>query len=107
MSFPVLNAVAEREVERAIRYYLIEAGQAIAADFYTAFVNARNHVAEFPHSGSTRYGEMIGAPLLRSWRLKRFPYVMFYVVHETQIEIIHLLHLHSDISKHLQDEDQT
>ena len=106
MKYPILNSAAEREVEKALRHYLLEAGEALGSRFFTEFLEALDHIAKFPLSGSSRYGAVVNISNLRAWTLKKFPFVIFYVVGELQINVIHFLHQHSDIPFHLQLNDQ-
>ena len=34
MKYPILNSAAEREVEKALRHYLLEAGEALGSRFF-------------------------------------------------------------------------
>lgn len=100
-----LNVAAEGDVEKAIRYYLIEAGRDISNKFLLAFLQALEHISEFPLTGSTKYGDAIKVNALRSWHLKKFPYSVFYVVRDDEIEVSRVLHQHSDIPAHLQSDE--
>jgi toxin ParE1/3/4 len=100
----VLRAIAKREIENGFSHYLVEALVELALSFSESVDLALKHILNFPASGSRRYGEMFDNPSLRSWPLKRFPYVLFYVERSDHLEIIRLLHQHSDIPILLQDD---
>jgi toxin ParE1/3/4 len=100
----VLRAIAKREIENGFSHYLIEASVELALSFSESVDLALKHILAFPASGSRRYGEMFDIPSLRSWRLERFPYILFYVERSDHLEIIRLLHQHSDILILLQND---
>jgi toxin ParE1/3/4 len=51
----------------------------VADRFAAAVERALDHVALHPATGSLRYSQMADAPGLRSWPLRRFPYLVFHV----------------------------
>jgi toxin ParE1/3/4 len=77
---PVLpRAAANRDVEEAVDHYLTEAGEKAALGFIAALERAFGHIARHPATGSPRYAQELDLPGLRSWPLKRYPYLVFYV----------------------------
>jgi toxin ParE1/3/4 len=105
MKRAVLRSVAERDIERAFSYYMVEATIDVAIAFVDAFDVSLEHITDRPSSGSTRYGELFDNPSLRSWAMKRFPYVLFHVEHDDYLDVIRILHQHSDIPVHLRHDD--
>ena len=65
---------------------------------------AIEHLRRHPFTGSLRFAFELEIPDLRSWRLKRFPYLVFYVADDELIDIWRVLHLRRDIPAHLTDE---
>ncbi len=98
----VLREIAERDVDAAIEHYLTEAGVAVAVRFIDAMETAVHHISLHPLSGSPRYATEIDIPDLRTWTLKGFPYLVFYVVN-SQVDIWRVLHGQRDIPEWLQD----
>lgn len=71
---------------------------------FAAMVDAEfAHLQEHPGTGSPRYGLRLGIPDLRSWPLKKFPYLIFYTERDTQIEVLRVLHQAADIPTHLDE----
>lgn len=104
MKFAALKSAAERDLEGAHTYYLNEVGVGVAEKFVEAFAAAIIHLEAFPASGSTRYGELLGTPTFRSWPLRGFPYLLFYIEQDEHLDVVRLLHQNSDIFVHLLNE---
>jgi toxin ParE1/3/4 len=98
----VLREAAECDIEGGFDHYLAAAGSEVATAFVLAVDAALAHIAEFPGTGSPRYGELLDTPGLRFWLVSKFPYVLFYVERENHLDIIRVLHQHSDIPGQLQ-----
>ena len=70
---------ARRDVEEGIDYYLAEAGERTALAFVEALECAYSHISRHPATGSPYYAHELNIPGLRSWPLKRYPWLVFYV----------------------------
>ena len=92
-----LRARARRDVEAAIEHYLTEAGASVTLAFIDALEEAFRQVAEHPASGSPRYARELNLPGLRSRILSGFPYLIFYVERDTDIDVWRILHAARDI----------
>jgi toxin ParE1/3/4 len=104
---PVIpRALARRDVDAAIDYYIDEAGPAIAARFIDALEAAYRRIGEHPASGSPRYAHELALPGLRTLLLKGFPWLVFYVVREDHVDVWRVLHSHRDIPASLQDPER-
>lgn len=88
---------ADRDIDEAVAYYLAEAGDAVALGFIVAFDQAMEHICFHPATGSQRYGGISGIGELRFWTLNRFPYAVFYIECDADIEVVRVLHQSSDI----------
>lgn len=93
----VLRAVARRDVEEAVDHYAHEAGQEVALRFVDALADAYRAVAVRPSLGSPRYAQELDLPGLRSRRIRKFPYAIFYVERPDHIDIWRVLHVRRDI----------
>ena len=93
----VLRERAARDVDEAVAHYLTEAGTAVALAFTDALEEALNRIREHPASGSPRYARELSLPGLRSWILNGFPYLVFYVEREADIDVWRVLHAARDI----------
>lgn len=97
----VLREAAERDIEGGFDHYLAAAGGEVATAFVLAVDTALAHIAEFPGTGSPRYGELFDTPGLRFWLVSKFPHVIFYVERENHFDVIRVLHQYSDIPAQL------
>jgi toxin ParE1/3/4 len=105
MKSMLLRLTAERDVQAAFSHYGREAGQGVAHTFITALDTAFAHLAQFPATGSLRYGEWLDIPDLRYWSLKGFPYGIFFLEKADHVDVLRVLHLHTDIPSHFTDHD--
>ncbi len=92
-----LRSQAASDVDDAIAYLRGEKGGAVALAFIDALGAGINHIARSPHTGSLRFAYDLGIPELRAWRLKRFPYVIFYMALGDRVDIWRVLHTRRDI----------
>lgn len=94
---------ADKDIDEAIDNYRREAGEAAALGFVDALEHAYRHIARYPSSGSTRYAHELEVPGLRSWPLKRYPYVVFFVERGDQVDVWRILHAERDIPAWLRE----
>ena len=107
MAKPVrLRRLAADDVVAAVDYYVDEAGNGLAGRFIDAVERAFQHVGRHPHSGSLRFSYELDIPELRSWPLARFPYLVFYVEREREIDVWRVLHTRRDLPASLADIDE-
>lgn len=100
----VLRALARDDIARAVDWYRDHAGVDVALSLVDAVEEAVSHLALYPASGSPRYARELDIPGLRSWRLNRFPYVIFYVVVSDLVDGWRVLHAHRDIPSSLAED---
>jgi toxin ParE1/3/4 len=98
----VLRERADQDVQEAIDYYLAEGAQQAASGFVDALEQALRHMELHPASGSPRYGQELDLPGLRSWQLKGYPHLVFYVEGVDHIDVWRVLHASRDIPTWLQ-----
>jgi toxin ParE1/3/4 len=67
--------------------------------FIDALQAAVTRIAVNPGVGSPRYATTLAMPGLRSWRLTRFPYLIFYVEREHEVDLWRVLHEQRDIPR--------
>ena len=107
MAKPVrLRRLAADDVDTAIDHLLTEAGADVAVRFIDAVERAMQHVGRHPHSGSLRFSYFLDIPELRAWPLTQFPYLVFYVEHNDEIDVWRVLHTGRDIPVALADNDE-
>ena len=96
---------ARRDVDAAVDYYAGTAGRKVALGFIDALEVAYRHIARHPATGSPRYGHELDLPGLRSWPLKRYPHIVFYVEGESHIHVWRVLHAARDIPGWMRETD--
>ena len=99
----VLRERARRDVDEAVEHYVIEARAAVALAFIDALEEVCRRMAEHPASGSPRYADELGLPGLRSSVVRGFPYLVFYVEREADIDVWRVLHAARDIPAWLRE----
>lgn len=97
--------LATRDVEAAVDYYLSEGAPRAALDFIDELERAYTHLARHPGSGSSRYAFELSLPGLRSWPLRRFPFLIFYQEQTDHLDVWRVLDARTDIPAWLQDEN--
>lgn len=81
----------------AVEYYLAEDSGQVALGFIDALEQAYGRIGRHPATGSPRYAHELDLPGLCVWPLKRYPYLVFYVEREDQIDVWRVLHGQRDI----------
>ena len=102
----VLRERARRDIDEAIEHYLSEAGPAVALNFVDALDNTIRLIGERPASGSPRHAHELDIPGLRFQPVGRFPYLVFYVEREADIDVWRVLHGARDIPSWLQPHEE-
>lgn len=106
-NLPVVRSVRAREdIDHATAYYFREAGAEIAFGFVDALGAACSVLASHPHLGSPRYAHALNIPGLRHRTLRRYPWLVLYVVRESEIEVVRVLDARRDIPATLMDDER-
>lgn len=92
-----LRALAAADIDAVIEHYQQSAGGAVALNFVDALAHTVTRIGRSPHVGSLRFSHELGIPELRVCTLERFPFLVFYVPHDTRIDIWRILHSMRDI----------
>jgi toxin ParE1/3/4 len=90
---------AQKDTERAADHYFDEGGLPLEARFIDALEAAIKRIAVNPGVGSPRYASVLAIPGLRFWRLSKFPYLVFYVEREDQVDVWRVLHEQRDLPR--------
>lgn len=99
---PVIpRALASRDVEDAVSYYLGEQAEQAALGFIDVLENAYSHINRHPASGMPRYAHELDLPGLLYWPLKRYPYLVFHVERDDHVDVWRVLHGMRDIPEWL------
>ena len=88
---------ARLDVEEAVDHHARAADETVALGFIDAVERAYRHIARHPGAGSPRHGHELDLAGLRSWPLKRYPYIVFYVDRENHIDVWRVPHAARDI----------
>jgi toxin ParE1/3/4 len=99
------RAKAQADVEQAIDHYTAEAGAEIALNFIDALEQAYAFIGDTPAGGSPRWAMELSLPGLRSTRMKRFPWLIFYTEQETHVDVWRVLHARRDMPNWVTDLD--
>lgn len=101
---PVIpRALARQDVEIALDHYAEVAGPDIALNFVGALETAFRAIAAKPGAGSPRFAHELELPGLRTRRIGRFPYLIFYIERGDHIDVWRILHDRRDIPAGLAD----
>ena len=103
----VLRERARQDVEDAVDHYRTEAGEAVAVRFVDALSLALGHIACHPASGAPRIGQDLDLPGMRSWPLRRFPWLVFYAERADHLDVWRILHAERDLPAWLRAPDET
>ena len=99
----VLRGRARHDIDEAIVHYSSMATAAVALAFIDALEDAFRQMADHPASGSPRYADKLILPGLRACVVKGFPYLVFYVERENDIDVWRVLHAARDIPAWLRE----
>lgn len=99
----VLLPQAERDIDQGIEYYLREGGANLALKWVEAVESSLQHLGANPRTGSTRYATVLKLAGLRFWPMKQFPYLVFYVEREAQIDVWRVVQGQRDIPEWLRE----
>ncbi|MCL2344319.1 MAG: type II toxin-antitoxin system RelE/ParE family toxin [Desulfobulbus sp.] len=101
---PVIpKGLATQDVEEAISDYLSVEAEQTALGFIDALEQAYTHIGRRSATGSSRYAHELDLPGLRSWPLKRYPHIAFYVERADHVDVWRVLHGMRDIPAGLSD----
>lgn len=102
-TLPVIpRALALGDVDETVVHYLEEGAAQAALGFIAALEQAYAHIGRHPSTGSPRYAHALNLPGLRSWPLRRYPQMIFYVERADHIDVWRVLHGRHDIPGWLQ-----
>lgn|SRR5574337_777312 len=97
--------LALADVEAAAQWYAEHAGEEVANDFLAALDAAYAHIERHPGTGSPRWAHALKMVHMRSWVVGRFPWLVFYVERDGDIEVLRVLHGARDIPAALAEPD--
>jgi toxin ParE1/3/4 len=101
-----LRARAADDIDAALHELITEANGAVADAFVSAVERALGHLGRHPGSGSLRFAYELDIPDLRAWPISRFPYLVFYVERQAEIDVWRILHTRRDLPGTLAADDE-
>jgi toxin ParE1/3/4 len=101
-----LRQLAAADVDDASEYYRRTAGEQTALDFIDAVERSIKRLRRSPHVGSLRFAYELAIPDLRAWPLHSFPYVVFYVATDEEIDVWRILHSRRDVPATLEPPEE-
>lgn len=94
----ILRLAAEDDISSATTYYLEESSAEVALRLVRSLESSVETLAEQPEIGSPRFAHELDLPGLRSWPVDDFPYLIFYIEFEDQVQIWRVLHVRRDLA---------
>lgn len=91
------RAQAIRDAEEAVDHYIVDAGADVALRFVDALEAAYRAISARPATGSPRYAHELDLPGLRTRKLARFPYLVFYMDRGDHVDVWRVLHARRNI----------
>jgi toxin ParE1/3/4 len=90
---------AVEDVFRAADFYQGRGGPLLAERFIAELQQAFAFLTEFPHAAAVHDFDLPALAGMRRWRLKRFPFYVFYQVANDSLTIVRVLHTAMDLEK--------
>lgn len=103
----VPRELAAHDAEEAVDFYRSEDGPDLAVRFAESLERAYDHLGDQPAPGSPRYGHELDLPGVRTWPVRPFPHLVFYLEREEQIDIWRVLHGNRDIPRRLREPESS
>lgn len=92
-----LRPLAGRDIAEALKHYRREGGSALANRWVDTIQEGLAYVGKYPGTGSSRYAAVLQLAGLRFWTLRTFPYLIFYIERDDQVDVWRVLHAQPDI----------
>jgi len=102
----VLRERARHDIDGAVAHYLTEAGSVVALAFVDAVEDALRRVGERPGAGSPRFAHELDIPELRFLAAGKFPYLVFYVERDAEVDVWRILHGARDVPVWMREPDE-
>lgn len=93
----ILRRAAEHDIANAHDRYRTEGGMQLGSDFLADAEDTFRRIEAFPDAGSSRYSDLLTVTGARCQAMARFPYLVFYLIGDTQLDIMRVLHQRRDL----------
>ncbi|HET8985756.1 MAG TPA: type II toxin-antitoxin system RelE/ParE family toxin [Trueperaceae bacterium] len=94
----ILRSAAEDDISSATAHYLEEGSTNVALRLVRSLESCVETLSEQPEIGSPRFAHELDFPGLRTWPVDDFPYLIFYIELEDQIQVWRVLHVRRDLA---------
>jgi toxin ParE1/3/4 len=93
-----LRDQATIDINRAVDYYMAEAGVDVALRFIDASERTIRQLGRSPQTGNLRFAYLLDIPGLRVRQIIGFPYLVFYRSDDKVVDVWRVLHMRRDVS---------
>lgn len=93
----IYHRKVEQDFEQAIDFYT-KKSKALGNKFYHELVKAYGHISVHPAIDLNCFSYELNILNLKTWELRDFPYIIFYIEKADHIHIYHVLHNSQQIS---------
>ncbi|HLM54020.1 MAG TPA: type II toxin-antitoxin system RelE/ParE family toxin [Pseudoxanthomonas sp.] len=101
---PVLwRKAAERDAAEAAYWYATQGGIALGEKFLAAVEAGIDQISRHPGSGSLRHAMTLKLEGMRFWPIHDFPYLIFYIERDRQLDVWRVLHAQRDVPAWMED----
>ena len=91
-----IRPLADDDLDRGFAY-LQQENIAQSVAFLDAVEVSFQQLVDNPEIGSPRYASILPVNGLRFWRVGKFPLLIFYIVSESKVDVVRILHSAQDI----------
>ncbi len=102
----VWSRPARVDASEAAYWHATQGGLDLGERFLAEVEAALEHIGRHPQLGSPRYAVILKFDELRTWPVRRFPYLVFYVEREAQVDVWRILHAQRGIPAWMTPSDQ-
>lgn len=88
---------AEHDLRQTTEWYRDQGAAVLASKWADAVSAALRHVSANPRTGASRYAIALNLGGLRFWPVHGFPYLIFYIEREAQVDVWRVLHAQRDM----------
>ncbi|WP_431048851.1 type II toxin-antitoxin system RelE/ParE family toxin [Roseateles sp. L2-2] len=94
---------AARDLDEIRRYYQDEGGTLPVEALHSEVTRALRHISRAPGTGSPRYRPLLQVTDMRTWRLTKFPHLVFYLDRQNAVHVVRVIHERRDIPRRFRE----
>lgn len=93
MGKPIVRLeLAVLDTDEIVDSYLRANAERAAQGFIKALGQAYEHIGAHPASGSLSLPQGLELPGMRCWRMRKFPYLIFYLIRSDRVDVWRVIH---------------